>query len=100
MRDKVATLEAMLCATLTQLEKSNNGDIVPLLDKIDWAEAGVTRKAFATWWIGHKKADAKRRAKEQAEAAIEANRQSGLAKLTADEIKALGLNKTATPFSR
>lgn len=77
--------EAMLCAALTVL-KANN-----LLNKINYKEAGVTKKALEEWWAGHQRQDAMRRAEERRRAEQKRTKEEALKKLTPAERKALGL---------
>lgn len=91
LENKLSKVEAMLCALLTHLEKLNDGDLVPMLNRIDWNEAGVTRKQFSQWWEDHKAKDRQRKAREKEKAEKEAVRKRAYDKLTAKERKALGI---------
>lgn len=56
-------MSARLCAVFSVLEKAGKLDSV--LAKIDWREAGVSRKSTETWWKTHKQLDAERRKREK-----------------------------------
>lgn len=97
-------LEAVLCGLMTVLEDAGTVGGVPLsanhiadaLGRVDWAEAGVTRKQATDWWKAHKAADKARRDRE-ARIREEAERKerlkaSALSKLTPAERIALGLS--------
>lgn len=97
-------LEAALCALMTVLEDCSTGDRAPLsanhiadaLDRVDWKEAGITRKQLTDWWKSHKAADKVRRDREQLQREDAERkamlRKSGLEKLTPAERLALGIN--------
>jgi hypothetical protein len=100
-------LEAVLCGLMTVLEDVSSLGPSPLagnaiadaLGRVDWKEAGVTRKQATDWWKAHKAADEARRASEEAKrrerARIETLRESGLNKLTVAERLALGIHDGA-----
>ena len=88
--ERRAIVEASLCAVLTVLEADDDA-FASMLKKIDWKEAGVTKRQFLTWWEDHKEWDRKRReavAKQVHEAKV---RKDALAKLTDEEKKILGI---------
>lgn len=83
-----ALVPNMLCAVLSVVHEN---ELMLLLSRIDWPEAGVTRKQFEKWWRGHQKKDAQRRLEERQEADRKALAKSARSKLTKEERKALGL---------
>lgn len=66
-----------------------------ILDRVDWAEVGVTRAWVERWWQQHKKIDEERRARERADRAANAKKQriaaQIAAKLTPEEQAFVGL---------
>lgn len=76
-------LAAALCGIL-----SANPNI---LDKVDWAEAGITRRQIETWWKDHQAKDAARRLRENQAKRVARIKQDALKKLSAEEREALGL---------
>lgn len=66
-----------------------------ILDRVDWAEVGVTRAWVERWWERHKKEDDERRARERAERAAQAKKQrlatQIATKLTPEEQAFVGL---------
>lgn len=80
---------AALCGILHALE--SDGKLEEILRTIDYKEAGVARRDLEAWYLNHKREDAKRRAREKAEANRKALVKSARAKLTPEERKALGL---------
>lgn len=85
----IADFEAVLCGLFTEMEA--DGELFLWLGDIDWAEVGVSRKMVEAWWEAHNREDEFRRAKEAAEKIKEQKRKAALAKLTAEDRKALGL---------
>ena len=85
----IEDFEAVLCGIFTLLEADKRLEIH--LTDMDWSEVGVSRKMVEAWWAAHKKEDERRRAKEAAEKEKEEKRKAALAKLTAEDRKALGL---------
>lgn len=85
----IADFEAVLCGILSEIEFSDELD--HFLGAVDWKEVGVSRKMVEAWWEAHKKEDERRRAKEAKEREKEERRKAALAKLTAEDRKALGL---------
>lgn len=85
-------MSARLCAVFTVLEKA--GKLEDVLSKIDWHEAGVSRKGTEKWWRSHKQLDAERRQrkkqreKEEAQARKIASTKK-VGDLTADDRKLL-----------
>lgn len=92
-------VEAMLCALMSMLEEqtfSRKETFSEALDRIDFKEAGVSRKEFELWWAKHKEADAKRLQREAGAAQRDAQkkldeqaRKEALAKLTPRERRLL-----------
>jgi len=88
--ERRAIIEASLCAVLTVLDK-DDAEFGAFLKKIDWKEAGVTKRQFLSWWEDHKEWDRKRReavAQQVHEAKV---RKDALSKLTEYEKKILGI---------
>lgn len=85
-----AMLSASLCAILTLLEKDPAGFVL-MLKKIDWKEAGVSKREFMRWWEDHKEKDAARQVREAKEKAEKKIRDEALSKLTDEEKKILGV---------
>lgn len=90
-REKSANLEATLCGVLTLLKAQGGNSDIDILNKVDWIEAGVSRKWAIEWWTDHQRVDNERRHREAAEARKKAAREVALAKLTAEELKLLGI---------
>jgi hypothetical protein len=99
LRERLEFFKASLCASMTALD--NAVDTIRILrpavysdnlfDFINWREAGIRREELMTWWENHQTEDLLRReveAKAQREAEL---RSSGMAKLSQEELKALGL---------
>ena len=90
-KDKEAAMvRASLCAVLTVLE-DDDAAFAAVLKKIDWKEAGVTKREFLSWWEDHKIEDEQRRLREIKESREKKIRKDALAKLTAEEKKLLGI---------
>jgi len=93
LKRQVAFAESALCQTLAALEKAidsyneEHGTNRNVLDQINYKEAGITRAQLSKWWENHKKLDAQHREQER----IKQLKNAALAKLTAEERKALGL---------
>lgn len=85
----IADFEAVLCGILSEIEFSDELD--HFLGAVDWKEVGVARYKVEAWWEAHKKEDERRRAKEAAEKIKADRRKAALAKLTAEDRKAIGL---------
>jgi hypothetical protein len=87
--------EAVLCGIFTEAEnramRTGYDEFSELLYKVDWAEAGVSRKAVEAWWKGHKREDAKRRKAEAEKKRKEELKAAALSKLTPEERSALGV---------
>lgn len=79
--------EAALCAVLSVCESEN----INVIDMIDYAEAGITKKQVESWWKNHKAKDAKRREAEREAKRKEELKQKALKKLSPAERKALGI---------
>jgi hypothetical protein len=86
-KEKIAFLEASLCAALTALQKFSWSPF----DRIDYEEAGIKKEELTGWWLNHKREDAARRKKEEKEKEKQDLKVSALSKLTEEERKALGL---------
>lgn len=84
-------LRASLCAVLTVLR--DTAQIDDVFSKVDWDDAGVTERALRTWWEKHQQQDAARKAREREERKQRKLRAGALAKLSKEELKALGLKK-------
>lgn len=95
-------LQAALCVSLTFIESLDDNKLTELCLSTDWKEAGITEKAFLSWWINHKAADIKRREREKREATAKERKQEAeklrkakraiaLSKLTDEDLKALGI---------
>jgi hypothetical protein len=80
-----------LCALLSVLEKE--GTIFSYLKRLDYEEAGFTRKMVMRWWNKHKAADIIRREREAANAKNEALRRKAIEKLTPQERILLGIKE-------
>jgi hypothetical protein len=93
--EELKLVEAMLCAICSALETKpelkGRDRLQPLLDQIDWAEAGVPRAEFMRWWTHHKIIDMKRRKREADKQRENQARVRVLAKLTPEERKLLKL---------
>lgn len=63
LRKELAQVEAMLCAVIKVLVDDKL--IIPIMDKVNAEEAGVTANDIAIWWRDHKVKDAIRKRKEQ-----------------------------------
>ena len=86
LKNECDKLARIACKALAVIEQTD-----PKLDSV-----GLSRTDKA-WWTAHKKADAARIAKEEKENAKKLEqdrlRKEALAKLTPEEIEAIGLNK-------
>lgn len=94
LRGELGRRESMLCAVLTVLDDGfeSHGTTFYLgavLDRVDWQEAGVTRRETEEWWQDHLERDRERRHQEAL--ARERRRQEILARLTPEERELLGL---------
>lgn len=85
-----ALIRASLCAVLTVLE-SDDAAFASMLKKIDWKEAGVSKREFLTWWEDHKEEDRVRRERMAEQLREIKIRKEALAKLTPEEKKILGV---------
>ena len=92
LKKRISFAESALCATLATteklLEKLGTGDFGyrDVYEAIDYKEAGITEAQLREWHANHKLLDAQHRVEE-----IKKLKASALAKLTAEEKKALGL---------
>jgi hypothetical protein len=75
-----------LCSTLRNMSKSD-------MERIVYNAHSVQARDLADWWEEHQKADRAREAKEAAEVEKRQLQESGLAKLSAAEVAALGIKK-------
>jgi hypothetical protein len=90
-KEKIAFLEASLCAALTAFENMKNYMSNDPFDWIDYEEAGIKKEELTGWWNNHLHEDAARRKKEEKEKEKQDLKVSALSKLTEEERKALGL---------
>lgn len=94
LRGELGRRESILCAVLTVLDDGFESHGVTfylpaVLDRVDWQEAGVTRRETEEWWQDHLEQDAARRERE---AVIrEIKRRTILERLTPEEREILGL---------
>ena len=77
-------MTAILCKVITEMEKVQ-------LDIIVYDGRNPDARALADWWDYHQKRDMKREEEEKTQAQNTMLKKSGLAKLTSQERKALGL---------
>ena len=92
LRRERGDLDAALCAVFRVLDTNDYPmSLGELLGYVDWQEAGVSRAWVDGWWASHKEQDRLRKLQEAAEARKKELQASAYAKLTRDEIKALGL---------
>lgn len=82
---KTDRLARIACAAMTELEKNGAEDLLLLKNE-----------EVREWWVAHKEADRKAQERAEAERKREEIRQSALAKLTADELRVLGIKQKAT----
>lgn len=77
-------LTADICSLIREMSKG---------EKSKWMYDGRNPKArmLADWWDIHQKWDKKREAKEKADASTEEFKRAALAKLTTEEMRALGI---------
>ena len=85
-----AVAKAGLCAVLTVLE-SDDAAFADMLKKINWKEAGITKREMLLWWESHKEQDARRRERMAEQLREIKIRKDALAKLTPEEKKVLGI---------
>ena len=92
LKKQISFAESALCAALASIEgmltRQASGDFGyrDAFETIDYKEAGITEKELREWHKNHKKLDKMHREEEQRKL-----KATALAKLTADEKKALGL---------
>jgi hypothetical protein len=91
---QIAELEAMLCGVFSLLEAGFESHgitfyLQAVLEKVDWAEAGVSMTQAKAWWADHKAHDEARKRKEAV--ILAAKRAAALAKLTPSERELLGV---------
>ena len=67
-----------LCAVFSVLQQA--GTLETTLDKVNWTEAGVSRRSTEEWWVRHQEEDLFRR-----------RREAVLNKLSPEERKILGV---------
>jgi hypothetical protein len=80
-----------LCAVFSVLE--SRGELMNVLNAVDWKEAGVTKASTLLWWEEHQAKDRQRRQVEAAEAARKKARRAILSKLSPSEKKILGIKE-------
>lgn len=85
------TQTARLCAVFKVLEQQHR--LHQTLDACDWYGSGVSKKSTLEWWERHKREDAERIAREQAEREREQRRKKVLAKLSKEELQLLNIRK-------
>jgi hypothetical protein len=83
-------VEAMLCAVLRTID-TPPASVNELLKYIDYDEAGFSRSDLIAWWKEHKRHDEERRAREAELREHKERRKSALAKLTPEDMQALGI---------
>ena len=84
-----ARLQAALCAVLSALTDADAFDTT--LDRVAWGKAGISRAWLQAWWDEHQRKDVERIAREKAEVERREAAQAARAKLTLEELTALGL---------
>ena len=77
--------EACLCALARVLEEDR------IFGRVDWKEAGVSSRKFYEWWKAHQLRDLERREREANDREENKLRLQAIAKLSAEERKALRL---------
>ena len=88
--EKLQKVEAMLCAVLNVLENEYHLPILKdVSDKIDYKEAGISKKELTRWYEDHKEQDRERRKRQ-----VESQKQQDLfeqakSKLTQEELQVL-----------
>lgn len=96
LKKQVSFAESALCQTLVAFArflyaaKMHTGDpqlTLDPLDLIDYAEAGIKRADLEAWWKNHQALDKKHREEER----LANVKKAALAKLTAEERRALGI---------
>ena len=85
--ENAGNLHAMLCAITTVLHHQNQ--LKDILDRVDWAEAGVSYLKFHLWWEAHRLADQQRRLRKAELLRIKQLRDSAVSKLTPEELEAI-----------
>lgn len=78
-----------LCAVFSVLQQ--DGTLETTLDKVNWTEAGVSRRSTEAWWVRHQEEDLVRRRREAAERDRAARRKAVLNKLSPEERTILGV---------
>lgn len=95
LKKQVSFAESALCQVLAAFEKHNTldpkDDRVSMLDLIDYKEAGIKRQELEAWWVEHKRKDEASRAAAAEKKRVAAVKRAALAKLNAEERKALGI---------
>lgn len=78
-------IKAAFCGAMMVLDRMG------LVDEIDFAESGITKKWLEAWWDNHKREDKERNERELREKKREQDKKQALSKLSPDELIALGL---------
>ncbi len=88
LKARISFAESALCQVLTAYCSyvDDSGTGADAFNLINYAEAGITKKELKKWWDEHRARDAKIKAEK-----VSQLKESALAKLTAEEKKALGL---------
>lgn len=89
--DEICVAEAILCGIMKVLDISS-GMRDAILAKVDWKEAGVSRRELNDWWNKHKKEDEKRINEERSKKEKAKKIQMAIGKLSPEEITLLGLS--------
>lgn len=87
---ELALVRASLCAVLSVLEE-DDATFAAILKKIDWKEAGVSKREFLSWWTDHMEKDRKRKEQEAKLMREKEILKEALSKLTDEEKKILGI---------
>lgn len=78
-------LRAAVCAFMTAYADEYH--------KLDWKEAGIKQKELELWWEDHQEKDKARREQEARMKREHEVKKAALARLTDEELKALGLKR-------
>jgi hypothetical protein len=90
LSSEMAMLRASLCAVLTVIDTDDTA-FNAFLKKINWREAGVTKRELMLWWEKHQEEDRVRKEREAKRKEEERIRKEALSKLTEYEKKILGI---------
>jgi hypothetical protein len=93
-QEELRERDSMLCGVFRLLEEGFESHgitfyLQAVLEKVDWAEAGVSMSRAQAWWTDHK-AQGEARRKAEAEA-LARKREAALSKLTDEEREILGV---------